>query len=172
MLRTMYPKLKNEIDPNHMSFIGTGWEIEKLQAINLMPEIGSFHGYVQGGLTPDQVFQGWETGAADRFFNGKRGPWIMEEWGFPSTREEGMANDNQYQLSVYQSYIPALLRMRNEGYNLIGSYAWIAYDFLERTVIPIRERTNGLMSKDGVLKSAGQYLAQTYADLRKQVPAP
>lgn len=169
MLKTLYPKLRKEFAPNQMTCIGTGYRLEKLQALGLSTQVGSWHGYIQSDLPVEKVYQGY-VDAANKFWNGKRDPWMIQEWGYPS-QTEGENYDDQYQLKVYQSYIPAILKLYEEGYNLIGSYAWCAYEYPNAS-IDVDNKTLGLIKADGTVKPAGRYLAETYADLRKKVPAP
>ena len=169
-VKTMYPKLKDEIAPHHMTCIGTAFKIDRLVNIGVTTQIGSYHGYIQSDLPVKKVLEGW-TGAAGQYWKGKTNPFMMEEWGFPSEDDQGV-EDEAYQLTVYQKYIPSLLQLYNDGYNILGSYQWCAYDYPPITNIVVKERKNGIIREDGTLKPAGEYLAQAYLSLKGSNPAP
>ncbi|MDD2362434.1 MAG: hypothetical protein PHH84_05685 [Oscillospiraceae bacterium] len=169
-IKTMYPKLQNELAPKHVTCIGTGFKIEKLNKIGITSQVGSFHGYIPSDLPSSRVANSWRT-AADTFWNGKKGAFMLQEWGYPSEDKNGV-EDEAYQLKVYEGYLPAFRTLYEEGYNILGSYQWCIYDYPPVTNIVVIERKNGLIKEDGTVKPAGKYLAEFYKEFAKKVPAP
>jgi hypothetical protein len=166
----MYPLLRDEWAPRHITMIGTGFKLYNLQALGVTTECGSYHGYVQTDLPSAHIAKGYAEAAAS-YFNGKEGAWILEEFGFPSEDARGV-EDMQYQADVYRGYIGAIRSLLQDGYRLLGVCQWCIYDYVDRAGVIVQERRNGVICEDGTLKEAGHLLAEFYAELAQTTPAP
>lgn len=160
----------SEFDPNHPNCIGFAYMLEKAGKAGLHfdgpQQFWQYHWYRD--MTADTI-----AGVADRYFG--KTPFLLGECGDSSM--EGVSDaprpdtGEDWQLSVYQTIIPAVIGAKDKGYDIKGVMAWTAFEFPNMLNQETGQGEYGLIRANGELKPAGKYLGSEFLKLKKSNPA-
>lgn len=162
----------SQIDPNHPNTIGFAYMLEKAEPAGLAfdgsQQFWQYHWYRT--FSANTI-----TKLGYRYFHDR--PFIIGECG--DTSLEGASDADRsdtgedWQASVYECIVPAMLGAAQKGYDIKGVLIWTAFDYpTMANQLPAGQGEYGVIREDGSLKPAGEILAEAYAGLRQTNPAP
>jgi endo-1,4-beta-mannosidase len=159
------------VDPNHLSTIGIGWQIDRLAPAGL-PDVIQYHNYAP----KEEMFTqglGRVGGTVEtlRRYGGER-PVLIGEFGMSTARDPQFGAGPAWQdrlgsapgSEAEQALLYGLILNAAERYRLAGTMSWCLLSFpaQDQGFLTPQESMFGMVRLDGSLKPAAILLRETY----------
>ena len=158
-----------EIYPNHLLTVGLAYRFDRLQSINVVPDVAQYHDY-SGGVGKQPAGQPYVRNVSNDLANTKKTvngrPILIGEFGQSTAGTAVGGTTEERQREIYQGVFEGA-----EDQRILGVMNWQMFDFIPGWM-GTKEQVFGMVRTNGSLKPAGELLKQTYAQWAKKYPAP